>query len=60
MLDRNLRVTSWIGVIPAIGVCTSCNREFKVPLTAMSKVADAQENLRVQFTEHKCKPSDEG
>jgi hypothetical protein len=51
---RNLRVAIWIGQVPAIGVCTFCNREFKVPLTAMNRVADAQESLRLQFTEHKC------
>jgi hypothetical protein len=44
-----------IGQVPAIGVCTFCNREFKVPLTAMKRVADSQESLRVQFTEHKSK-----
>jgi hypothetical protein len=52
---RNLRVTNWLGTVPAIGICTFCNREFKVLLTAMKRVADAQESLRVQFTEHKCK-----
>jgi hypothetical protein len=35
------------GIVPAIGTCTSCNREFKVSITAMKRVADAQENLRV-------------
>jgi hypothetical protein len=52
---RNLRVTKWLGTIPAVGVCTFCDRLFYVPLTALKKVADAQESLRVQFTEHKCK-----
>jgi hypothetical protein len=52
---RNLRVVKWIGQVPAIGVCTFCNREFRVPLTAMKRVANAQESLRVQFTEHMCK-----
>jgi hypothetical protein len=52
---RNLRVLKWQGQVPAIGVCTLCNRIFKVPPTAMKRVADAQESLRIQFTEHKCK-----
>jgi hypothetical protein len=52
--QRNLRVTKWLGTVPALGICTSCNREFKVPLTAMRRVADAQESLRIQFTGHKC------
>ena len=56
MAKRNLRVVKWVRTVPAIGVCTLCNRQFKVPMTAMKRVADAQESLRVQFTEHKCKP----
>ena len=55
MTTRNLRVLKWLGTVPAVGVCTLCNREFKVPMTALKKVADAQESLKVQFAEHKCK-----
>jgi hypothetical protein len=55
MAKRNLRVVKWVGTVLAIGVCTLCNRQFKVPLSSMKRVADAQESLRVQFTEHKCK-----
>jgi len=58
MQQRNLRVVKWIGTIPVIGVCTFCDRSFTVPLPAIKKVADAQESLRVQFTEHKCKGED--
>lgn len=58
MAKRNLRVVKWLGTVPAIGVCTLCNREFKVPMTAMKRVADAQESLRIQFAEHKCKRED--
>jgi hypothetical protein len=54
--ERNLRVVSWIGTIPAIGVCTYCSRQFKAPLESMKRVADAQWNLDLQFKEHKCKP----
>ena len=53
-MKRNLRVTKWLGTIPAIGVCTECNRQFKVPLNLMKRVADAQESLRVQFAKHVC------
>ena len=52
---RNLRVLKWLGAVPAVGVCTLCDREFNVPVTALSRVADAQESLRKQFTEHQCK-----
>jgi hypothetical protein len=52
---RQPRVVESLGTVPAIGVCTLCNREFKVPMTAMKRVADAKESLRVQFSEHKGK-----
>jgi hypothetical protein len=58
MPKRNLRVTKWVRTIPAVGVCTICNRQFKVPLASMKRVSDAQESLRIQFIEHKCKPED--
>jgi len=51
---RNLRVLNWIGTVPAIGGCTLCGLQFKVPITALKRVADAQESLRVQFAEHEC------
>jgi hypothetical protein len=55
MSKRNLRVVKWLGTVPAIGVCTFCNRQFKVPITAMKRVADAQQALRLQFAGHDCK-----
>jgi hypothetical protein len=58
MEKRRLRVLKWLGTIPAVGTCTSCNREFKVPLTAMKRVADAQESLKLQFAEHQCEGED--
>jgi hypothetical protein len=39
MAKRNLRVVKWLGTVPAVGACTYCNREFKVPLTVMKRVA---------------------
>jgi len=54
MAKRNLRVLKWLGTVPAIGVCTSCNRQFKVPLPDLKRVGDAQESLRIQFAEHRC------
>ena len=55
---RNLRVVKWLGQVPAIGVCTFCNRPFKVPLESMKRVADAEWNLDLQFKDHKCKRED--
>jgi hypothetical protein len=51
----NLRVLKWLGTIPAVGVCTACDVQFKVPTTILRRVADAQESLRKQFVEHKCR-----
>lgn len=55
---RNLRVVKWLATTPAVGVCTFCDRLFNVPMSALKRVADAQESLRVQFTEHKCRRED--
>jgi hypothetical protein len=51
---RNLRVTKWIGTVPAMAVCTACNREFKVPVSMLRSVVDSQESLRRQFAAHRC------
>lgn len=59
MPKRNLRVLKWLGTTPAIGVCTFCNLQFKVPMAAMKRVVDAQESLRKQFAEHTCRQLDE-
>jgi hypothetical protein len=54
MPKRNLRVLKWLGTVPAIAICTECDREFRVPLTDLKRVVDAQESLRLQFAEHQC------
>jgi hypothetical protein len=54
MAKRNLRVLKWIGMVPAVGTCSLCNLQFKVPVSAVKRVADAQESLRIQFAEHTC------
>ena len=50
-----VRVIKWLGTIPVVAVCSLCHREFRVLLNSMKQVGDAQESLRVQFAEHKCK-----
>jgi hypothetical protein len=54
MPKRNLRVTKWLSSTPAVRVCTTCSKEFKVPLTALTKTKDAQVNLQRQFDQHEC------
>jgi hypothetical protein len=54
MPKRNLRVMKWIGSTPAIAVCTACNHEFKVPVTALKRVTEAQQSLTIQFANHEC------
>jgi len=34
MATRNLRVDKWLGKVPAVGVCTECGKNFKVPESA--------------------------
>ena len=54
MIQRRLRVIKWLSTTPAIGICTLCNRELKVPLSALRRTADAQASLQEQFDNHKC------
>jgi hypothetical protein len=56
-MARTLRVTKWLGPVPAVAVCSQCGREFKVPLALLKRTTGAQESLRKQFAEHLC-PSD--
>lgn len=51
---RSIRVVKWLSSTPAIGVCTFCRREFKVPMSALTRTADAQVSLQEQFDRHKC------
>jgi hypothetical protein len=58
MPKRNVRVISWLGSLPAIGICTHCAKNFRVPLGAMTRITDAVENLQQQFNTHKCEHKD--
>jgi hypothetical protein len=55
---RNLRVTKWLGTVPVIATCTLCTSVFKVPLTALNRVIEAQKSLQLQFDTHQCKPDE--
>src|ERR1700678_2988060 len=54
MPKRSLKVVKWLSSTPAIGVCTDCSKEFKVPMTSLSKTIDAQAFLQEQFDRHRC------
>lgn len=58
MIQRRLRVVKWLTTTPALAVCTLCGREFKVPMDALRRTADAQASLQGQFDRHKCGPED--
>jgi hypothetical protein len=58
MPKRNLRVLRWLGTTPAIALCPTCNREFRVPLEVLKRAGGAVENLKLQFAEHRCKPDE--
>ena len=51
---RNLRVTKWLATTPVVALCTGCGRQFKVPLTALHRTAEAQQSLKAQFDAHQC------
>jgi hypothetical protein len=53
-MARIIRVTKWLGPVPAVAVCSQCGREFKVPLALLKQTTNAQESLRKQFGEHLC------
>lgn len=55
---RRLRVAQWLSTTPAVGVCTLCSREFKVPMSALKRTGDAQASLQEQFGRHECEPQD--
>jgi len=57
MIQRRLRVVKW-STAPAVGVCTLCSREFKVPMSALRRTVDAQGSLQEQFDRHKCESLD--
>ena len=58
MIQRRFRVVKWLSTTPALGVCTLCNREFMVPMSALKRTADAQASLQEQFDRHECDPED--
>src|SRR5947207_13593010 len=58
MIQRRLRIAKWLSTTPAVGVCTICGREFKVPIIALRRTADAQASLQEQFDRHKCEPQE--
>jgi hypothetical protein len=58
MKPRILRVTKWLTTTPAIAVCTQCQREFKVPLTALARTKEAQDYLQQAFDRHVCEAQD--
>ena len=54
MVQSRLRVVKWLSTTPVLAVCTLCSREFKVPMSALRRTADAQASLQEQFDRHKC------
>jgi hypothetical protein len=57
MLKRRLKVVKWLSSTPAIGMCAFCGKEFKVPMTSLTKTTDAEFSLQEQFDRHKCRES---
>jgi hypothetical protein len=51
---RAIRIAKHIGAVPCVARCTTCNQEFKAPLSALRSVKDATDNLQKQFDLHQC------
>ena len=45
--SRSLTIFSWSGYVPTSGVCTRCNRVFRVPFAAMTQVPIAVAKFRI-------------
>jgi transcription elongation factor Elf1 len=58
MPKRAIKLTKWLSSTPAAAVCTACGQQFAVPMTALSRTIDAQNNLKEQFDRHKCTQED--
>jgi hypothetical protein len=56
--NRNLKVIKRLSSTPVTAVCTYCRREFKAPMSALSRTVDAQVNLQQQFDRHRCQDED--
>ena len=56
--ERRLKVIKWLSSTPVVAVCAHCDREFKAPMSALSRTVDAQANLQQQFDRHKCQIAD--
>jgi hypothetical protein len=50
-----LRVTNMALQHASFAVCSSCSKQFKVPMSALTRTKDAQTNLQQQFDLHECK-----
>jgi hypothetical protein len=58
MPKRILRVVKWLSTTAAIAVCDFCLKQFQVPMTALTRTADAQAYLQKRFDRHSCKRED--
>jgi hypothetical protein len=44
-------------MVPVVGICTACTREFTAPMTVLKRLVEAQANLQQQFDQHTCRDS---
>jgi hypothetical protein len=54
MAKRVIRVTKWLGMVPAVAICAACGREFRVPVESLKRLTESQESLERQFDRHQC------
>jgi hypothetical protein len=58
MPQRTLRVLKWLSTTPQSESARRSSKEFKVPMSALTRTKDAQENPQQQFDGHKCEQNE--
>jgi len=53
-------MVNYIGSMPCIAACTACGKQFRAPLSSLTRIKDGQANLQQQFDRHKCENEDRG
>jgi hypothetical protein len=54
MAERESKITSWFGLVPATAGCKICKCTF-VPYVSVVNAKEAMRDLQRQFERHKCR-----
>jgi hypothetical protein len=56
MPDRNLQIARFIGEIPSVAYCDVCRLTFRTRQEFLLDLAQAKQQLQLDFEKHECKP----